>query len=133
MTGTDLNELKDVVKAWDVAMNGGDVDATLALYVGDGPMAMPPHSPAGVGADGIRAVIEGLHALGKITVKDELVGAEVSGDLAVMHGTFALTIAPEEGASIEDAGKWVSTCRRQSDGSWKTVHNIWNSDYPLPD
>ena len=133
MKETEMDELRQVVKAWDVAMNSADIDATIATYVDGEPMAMPPHTPAGIGADGIRAVFEGLHALGKITVKDDLVGAEVSGDLAVMHGTFALTIAPDEGPSIEDAGKWVSTCRRQSDGSWKTVHNIWNSDYPLPD
>ena len=132
MEQADLDALKQIVDDWDTAMNTADVDATLALYVDEDPLAMPPHAPAGEGKEGIRQVIEGLHAQGKVSVNDEFVAAEISGDLAVMRGTYTLTITPGEGASMEDAGKWVCACRRTVDGEWKTVYNIWNSDHAMP-
>jgi ketosteroid isomerase-like protein len=33
---------------------------------------------------------------------------------------------------FEDAGKYLVTWRRMPDGSWDALHEIWNSDNPLP-
>jgi ketosteroid isomerase-like protein len=130
---SDLEALQAIVTAWDEAMNSGDVAASLALFVDDNPMSMPPHGPTAVGKDAIAEVIGGLHAMGKLTVRDYFGDARISGDMAVMHGTFTLRVEPEVGPAVDDAGKWVCACQRQADGSWKTLYNIWNSDHPLPE
>lgn len=130
---SDLEALQSLVMAWDDAMNSGNLDATLALYVDDNPMTMPPHSPTAVGKEAIAEAIGGLHAMGKLTVQDQFLDAHISGDLATMYGTFTLRVEPELGPAVDDAGKWVCACRRQADGSWKTLYNIWNSDHPLPE
>jgi ketosteroid isomerase-like protein len=130
---SDLEALQAIVTAWDDAMNSGDVEASLALYVDDNPMAMPPNSPTAVGKTAIAEVIAGLHAGGKLTVRDEFSNAHISGDLAMMYGTFTLRVEPEDGPAVDDAGKWSCACERQPDGSWKTLYNIWNSDHPLPE
>jgi ketosteroid isomerase-like protein len=130
---SDLDALQAIVTAWDDAMNNGDLNATLALYVDDDPMTMPPHGPTAVGKGAIAEVISGLHAMGKLTVRNTFGDAHISGDLAMMHGTFTLRVEPEIGPAVDDAGKWVCACQRQVDGSWKTLYNIWNSDHPLPE
>jgi len=132
MAQTDVAALEKVVTAWDDAINSADVDATLALYVDDEPKAMPPNAPLATGKAAIRKVIEGLHAQGKLTVHDQFVGAEVSGDTATIHGTFKLNSVTTAGEAIEDVGKWICLCRREADGSWKVIYNMWNSDNPLP-
>lgn len=130
---SDLEALQAIVTAWDEAMNNRDIDATLALYVDENPMAMPPHGPAAVGKEAIAEVIRGLHEQGQLTVRDDFGGVHISGDHATMHGTFTLRVEPEVGPAVDDAGKWVCACQRQADGRWKTLYNIWNSDHPLPD
>ena len=37
---------------------------------------------------------------------------------------------PEAGRAVEDAGKGLHVYRRQSDGSWKLMLDIWNRDRP---
>jgi len=132
MTQRDVAALQEIVTAWDDAINSGDVDASLALYVDDEPRAMPPNAPLATGKSAIREVIQGMHAQGKLTVHDQFVDAQVSGDTATMYGTFKLSSVTGAGESIDDVGKWVCLCRRESDGSWKVIYNMWNSDNPLP-
>lgn len=55
-----------------------------------------------------------------------------SGDLAVVQGTYALVLAPPGApAPVSDHGKYLAVYRKQTDGSWKVVRDIWNSNLPL--
>ena len=56
-----------------------------------------------------------------------------SGDLAFTQGTYTLTMTdPHTGKVINDHGSFVTTYRKQSDGSWKAVADIATSDVPPP-
>jgi len=129
MTQAESQEVFDaLVEAWDVAQNANDVDALMALY-GAGAAAMPPEMPEAAGADAVR----GLWAAFLESSQDNdnvLQGFRVSGDLAVIWGTYTATQAAEgeEGAVV--AGKWMGILERQADGSWKALRNIWNTDSP---
>ncbi|MBA2471329.1 MAG: hypothetical protein H0V41_03460 [Pseudonocardiales bacterium] len=48
-----------------------------------------------------------------------------SGDLAYSTGTYAFANPPI------DKGKFVDVWKKQADGSWKAVIDIFNSDLPV--
>jgi ketosteroid isomerase-like protein len=49
-------------------------------------------------------------------------------DLAYTTGTFTI----ESNHSAVDKGKFVDVWKKQADGSWKAVIDIFNSDLPVP-
>ena len=55
-----------------------------------------------------------------------------SGEWAIARLTWRSTDTLKGGEPIQLSGKAISLCKRQPDGSWKTVWDIWNSDAPLP-
>ncbi len=54
----------------------------------------------------------------------------VSGDLGVETGTYSWTIVPASGAAVPDVGKYVHVWKRQTNGAWKVVRYVVNSDKP---
>jgi len=55
----------------------------------------------------------------------------VSGNLAVARGTQEASTAPKKGGNIvRDKEKWIVVYQRQTDGSWKILWEIYNSDLP---
>jgi ketosteroid isomerase-like protein len=59
--------------------------------------------------------------------------AEVSrsGDLAYVQGVYQLTSKDARGRATADNGKFVEVWKKQADGKWKTVADIFNSDLPI--
>jgi ketosteroid isomerase-like protein len=43
-----------------------------------------------------------------------------------------MTVQPRGGREIKDKGKFVVVWKRQADGSWKIVRDVYNSDVPPP-
>ncbi len=58
------------------------------------------------------------------------VGISSAGDLAYSAGTSEETINDPEGNPVTERGKWVAVYKKQPDGTWKCVVDIWNSDQP---
>ncbi len=56
-----------------------------------------------------------------------------SGDLAYTQGTYTLTLTdPKTKKIITDHGSYVTTYRKQADGTWKAVADIATSEVPPP-
>jgi ketosteroid isomerase-like protein len=53
-----------------------------------------------------------------------------SGDLAYTRGAYQLSFKSPQGTQVTDQGKYLTVYRRQPDGSWKAVEDIFNSDLP---
>jgi ketosteroid isomerase-like protein len=124
---TEAELVGQLLLDWDNAVNSGDSAQTAALYA-DGGVMMPPDAPAMVGREAIQSHLDTMHAVGKLTVKDSLLGSHKSDDAIGAHGTWTIDIAPAEGDPMQDSGRWIGMWKLQADGSWKIARNIWNSD-----
>ena len=43
-----------------------------------------------------------------------------------------MTVNDAKGKPVTDRGKYVEAWKKQADGAWKVVEDIYNSDLPAP-
>ena len=58
---------------------------------------------------------------------------EGSGDVAYAVGTYRMALTPKKAGAKPlpvDEGKYIEVLKRQDDGSWKIVYDIWNPSAP---
>jgi ketosteroid isomerase-like protein len=61
------------------------------------------------------------------------VEASRGGDLAYSVGTYELTMNDPKGKPVTDRGKYMTVWKKQPDGQWKVVTDMYNSDLPAPE
>ncbi|MBT8089890.1 MAG: DUF3225 domain-containing protein [Gammaproteobacteria bacterium] len=107
---------------WETALNAKDIDALVELYTTDARL-MPPNTEAMSGHDAVRSMFGGMIDAG---MSGELttIEAVVSGDIGYRVGIYELQSADE----VVDTGKFMETWRRDGDGQWRIVNDIWNSN-----
>ncbi len=60
-----------------------------------------------------------------------IIALDGRADLAALRGAYHITFAPPGATrAISDSGKELVVLRKQADGSWLRVGDIWNSDLP---
>ena len=124
----DENALNSLVADFMVAVNSGDADAMAALYASNA-VRMPPDAEAIRGREAIRQNMAAVLEAADLEVQIQIQETEFSGELAYVHGTFALTTSPKDGsASSEMQGNWVRLMRREPDGSWLVADELWNAE-----
>ena len=113
----------------DAALKG-DVDA-LGRDFADDAVVFPPNAKALRGRAEIRKADSTTHSAVKMTAfKLSMDDVIVSGDYAIETGTYDQTVQPKTGKAIHDVGKYIVVFKKQSDGSWKIIRDIYNSDLP---
>jgi ketosteroid isomerase-like protein len=110
-------------------MNAKDWKGALALYAEDA-MELPPNHAAAQGKAAIQAWLETLPPFSNFQVQS--LEIEGQADLAYDRGTYSMTVTPAGVTPIKDRGKYLTVWRKQTDGSWKVVRDIYNSDLPQP-
>lgn len=55
-----------------------------------------------------------------------------SGDLAYDEGFYLMSTKVAKGKPVLDRGKYLTVWKKQSDGSWKAVADMWSSDLAAP-
>lgn len=100
--------------------------AAAELYAEDGKV-LPPNMPTVTGRAAIRDFWKFAMDMGA-SANLEPAELAVEGGLAWERG--AITITMQAGTPQEKAtkGKYVTVMKRQPDGAWKLVLDIWNSD-----
>jgi uncharacterized protein (TIGR02246 family) len=128
----DESAVKETDAQWSKTAMANDLDGTVSYYSDDASL-LPPNAPIAVGKQAIRA---GWATMlnPSVTVSWEVTKAEVarSGDLAYVTGTYQIAAKNPQAKAQEDRGKMVEVWKKQADGKWKTVADIFNSDVPLP-
>jgi ketosteroid isomerase-like protein len=115
-----------------VHLEAGDLNGFMTIWTDD-IIWMPPNEAIRKGKESCKQWIQPFFDNYTLKEKVTFEELEVSGDWAFARGTWDLEGTPKgEGAKIHDVGKLIFIFERQSDGSWKISHDIWNSDNPLP-
>jgi ketosteroid isomerase-like protein len=106
-------------------------DSATAAHYAENATFMPPNGGIVEGRAAIRAWFEAFPPMSEFTLTP--VEIDGRGDLAYERGTYALTIAAAQGKpATPDHGKYLVIKRRQLDGKWLVVVDIFNSDLPVP-
>jgi ketosteroid isomerase-like protein/mannose-6-phosphate isomerase-like protein (cupin superfamily) len=112
----------------------GDVDKFVSYYSPDAKF-YPSGMPLISGAEAIKQAYGQLSALPGFSLQWTPAEAEVSssGDLGYVTGSFDMTANDPAGKPAVEHGKYIAIYRKQADGQWKVVEDIFNPDAPPPD
>ena len=121
--------IRDLDEQWSKAAGAKDVDKTVSFYSDDA-IVMPPNAPGATTKEAIRAIWKDLLTDASISWKAKKVEVAQSGDLAFSSGTYEVTLNDPTGTPVKDHGKYLEVWKKQADGTWKCVSDMWNSDLP---
>jgi len=124
--------LRQQSRDWSAQVATGNLDAILATWAEDAVM-MPPGLPPLQGKTAIRGYVERALRLPGFKISWEPLTAHVSrsGDLAYLVERNITTVNDSTGKPVTSYGKVVTVWRKDGDGRWKNVVDMWN-DMPPP-
>ena len=127
----DEASLKNLDAEWSKAAGAKDVDKT-ASYYSDDALVLPPNMPTINGKQGARAMWQSMFSVPGFGGgwKGSKVEVARSGDLAYVTGTYELSETDAKGKPMTDKGKYLEVWKKQGDGTWKCVVDMFNSDLP---
>ncbi len=116
---------------WSEAAQTRDVDRVVSYWADDATV-LPPGGPAIVGKAAIREFVAKSfeNPSFRIAWKTNDVVVSEGGDLAYGIGTNRVNVNAPDGTPVTMDGKAVTVWRREKDGSWKCVVDIWNGAPP---
>ena len=131
LSSADEAAVRAVDAAWQRAANAGDGAAIGAIYAADATI-LPPGDTARQGAAVAKYWSD---MLAGATVSMTLATAHVqgSGDLAFATGAYHLAVTPKAAGAKPlppEDGKYLEVMKKQPDGSWKIIYDIWNANTP---
>lgn len=125
----DAKALTKLDDDWTKVAATKDAEKTVAFYTDDA-IVYPPNEPAAVGRAAAKKVWASYFALPDfaMTWKTTHAEASASGDLGYTTGTYEFSAKGADGKPLTEKGKYACVWKKQKDGSWKAIHDIWNSD-----
>jgi uncharacterized protein (TIGR02246 family) len=129
----DERAIREIEIEWSKAAVAKDVERYMSFYADDASV-FRPGNPTVTGKDATRKGLDAFFAVpgASFSLQTAKVVASRSGDLAYTYGTYAATMNDAKGKPVNDKGKYVVVYRKQPDGKWKVVADIYNSDVPAP-
>lgn len=107
-------------------------DKIVNFYADDAVLMTPGAEPV-KGRDAIKTTLNGMLAdkALSLTFKSSKVDVAKSGDLGYTQGDYQMTMTnPATHKVMNDHGTYVTTFRKQADGSWRAVADIATSSVP---
>ena len=114
---------------WSNAAVKKDLDRVASFYAEDA-IAYPPNAPAAIGQPAAKKVWAAYFADPSFSISWKTVNAGVSksGDLGFTAGTYQASFKGADGKMVTEKGKYVCTWKKDKNGKWKAIHDIWNAD-----
>ena len=114
---------------WSKAAVAKDVDRVASFYAVNA-IAYPPNEPMAIGRTAAKKVWASYFADPTFSISWKTLhsGVSTSGDLGFTAGTYEDSFKGPDGKLVKEKGKYVCTWRKEKDGTWKAIHDIWNSD-----
>lgn len=128
----DVRALKDNEERWNREYLAKDFEKIAAHY-SDNAVLIAPGMASVSGRDEIRKMLKQMVDDPALSLKFQASRVEVSssGDLGFTQGSYQMTMTdPASKQVIHDHGSYVTTYRKQPDGSWKAVADIASSEAP---
>ena len=124
----DAAAIRKADAVWMAAAQTKSADAWVAFYSDDA-VILPPNDKMANTKDAIHKAIADMFSLPGVAINWTPTKVEVakSGELGYLYGTYQMGW-DQGGKRMSDVGKMVEVWGKQSDGSWKCVADIWNSD-----
>jgi ketosteroid isomerase-like protein len=110
------------------AGNARNAGALVKAFYARDAVLMPPNHALVEGPANIQGFLQGLMDSGLTSIKLETTTIASAGDLAYGRGRYTLSLSPPGGEPIQHVGKYIVVYRRQPNGSWRAVSDIFNSD-----
>jgi len=108
-----------------------DLEAYVNLYYADDARILPPNHATVTGREAIAALYRSSGSIQGYRLT--ILALEGRNDLAYVHSAYQITVTPPGAAEpVGDQGKGVEVWKKQRDGSWKVVLDIFNSGLPDP-
>lgn len=131
-TGNDVSldeeAINDMSKARAKAFNAGDAKTIASYFTKDAVLMAPGKEPV-IGPEAVEAYYQSIFDQYETKLNSYYNEVEVSGDLAYGRGTAEVTLIPKNGDStVTSVSKYLNILQKQSDGEWKTTHDIWNDN-----
>jgi uncharacterized protein (TIGR02246 family) len=125
------NKEIDTVRAeWVRSLEARQLEPSLALFTDDAAF-LNPDGTRMAGKDAIRGLYQQIFATysGKILLDSKQIG--VSGVLAYDSGAFRETLTTlKSGAKQDVKGSYLMVFRREPDGKWRIVQQVWTEAPP---
>lgn len=132
LSAADRAGIRSADSVFMAAANAGDADGIAQVYAEDGSL-LAPNLPPQKGRDAVRAFWGGF--LDAYTVRFEVASDTIEGrgDLAYNQGHYRFTAVPKAKGvpGIADEGKFLEILKKQGDGSWKYVVDMYSSNLAL--
>lgn len=125
----DARLLTKLDDEWSKAAATRDAVKIAAFYAEDG-NAFPPGAPLASGRAAAQQVWAAALADPSSFISWKTTRAEVaaSGDLGYTIGTYEAGANGPDGKPVKEQGKYLCVWRKQKDGSWKAIQDMWNAD-----
>ncbi len=131
MSATDAVRAAD--EQWMKVFSAKDLDKSVAFCDEKGAV-LAPNAPVAEGREAIAKSFSGFFTLPdlKITWHADKADVAKSGELGYTSGTYQMSFTGP-GKTVTDKGKYVTVWKKEADGSWKVLLDIFNTDMPAPD
>ncbi len=115
--------------AWDKASEAKSAEGWLSYYSDDAIM-MPPGENVCKDKASRETSIKNMFAIPGMSLRFQTTKVEVakSGDMGYAVGVYQWVSKDAKGKDYHENGKYCETWKKQADGSWKCIVDIWNAD-----
>ena len=129
----ELQNLLALDREWSQTTAGmtKSLDQFMSYYAPDATV-YPPGMPVANGPAAIRAVLTPMTQAPGFALQFSPTKANMtaSGDLGYTSGTYALTMNDPTGRPTIERGKYLEVWKKQPDGTWKVLEDMFNADTP---
>ena len=124
--------LKLVASSYHEAATAKDREGVIAFYDRNAIM-VPPNDDLVENLEGVQNYRFGFIETPGVELDFEVIRAEISmsGDIGWTLSIGEITINNPEGSPGRDVVRDFHTWKKQEDGSWKVVLDMWNSELPI--
>jgi ketosteroid isomerase-like protein len=127
---TDLEAIEAFNREYLAAINNEDIERLSALTTEEHIMLIPNRPPL-VGKQANDEANRRAFELFEFDEEWHPVETEIAGYWAWQRGTYKVTATPHAGGdSLILEGSFLRIYRRQPDGSWRMIRDMFNSDQP---